>query len=106
MSYRFQIQRMNNNGRNMSFTDVGKPSRTYGTVKEVRAAARDYLIKHDLVYLSRVKEKNCIAAIFRDGEEVDSLGFDGYQVISYSFDKVVTPSGNMRNITYHDGGRW
>ena len=104
--YQYQIQRVSGGGFNLKYTDVSPPSRNYKLIKEVRAAAREYLVKHGMTYPCRDAKKQCIAVIYRGGEEIDYISYDGYYVTSAASGKCIGPSGSTYNPTSHDGGRW
>lgn len=93
--YYFQIEkikiRQGKNGFTPEFEPVGKPSKTYSTINDVRLAARKYLIEHDL----NLRYTKMSATIIKDGKEIDSLTYEGGEVESSGYNKRVNDVGKL-----------
>lgn len=93
--YHFQIEkikiRQGKNGITHDFEPVGKPSKTYSAIDDVRSAARKYLIEHNL----NLRYYKKIATIFKDGKEIDSLTYEGGEVESSEYNKRVNDVGKL-----------
>lgn len=93
--YYFQIEkikiRQGKNGFTPEFEPVGKPSKTYSAVNDVRLAARKYLIEHDL----NLRYTKMSATIIKDGKVIDSLTYEGGEVESSGYNKRVNEVGKL-----------
>ena len=93
--YQFQIEKIKikqgKNGVTHEFEPIGKPSKTYSAIDDVRLAARKYLIEHNL----NLRYYKMIATIFKDGKEIDSLTYEGREVESSEYNKRVNDVGKL-----------
>lgn len=93
--YYFQIEkikiRQGKNGFTTDFEPVGKPSKNYSTINDVRSAARKYLIEHNL----NLRYTKMSATILKDGKVVDSLTYEGGEVESSGYNKRVNETGKL-----------